>query len=78
MRSRWAREATLGTSWAPRKNQRHISTITGTDLSSMLGLCWTPKSIKLGIDFVIHFVMCVLSPLERLGVDCGAILVPKD
>ena len=33
--------------------------------------------MNLGIDFLIIFVIFVLSPLERFGIDCGAILVSK-
>ena len=51
-------------------------------LGSVLGRFWgpfgTPKSINVGIDFVIYFVMCFLSLLERFGVDVGAILVSKE
>ena len=42
-----------------------------------LGQFGTPKSINIGMDFVIYFVMCCLSLLERFGVDVGATVVSK-
>ena len=66
-----------GDDFGTNKNQRHNTIITGTDLGSISGSFWTPKSINLGIDFVLISVMCFLSPLERFVVDFGAILVSK-
>jgi len=55
---------------------------SGTGLGSILApfwrSFWTPKSIILGIDFVIIFVKRFLLLLERFGVDFGAILVSKE
>ena len=66
-----------GDDFGTNKNQRHNTIITGTDLGSISGSFWTPKSINWGIDFVLISVMCFLSPLERFVVDFGAILESK-
>ena len=66
-----------GDDFGTNKNQRHNTIITGTDLGSISGSFWTPKSMIFDIDFVLIFVMCFLSPLERFGVDFGALLVSK-
>ena len=47
------------------------------DLGSISGSFWNPKSIHLGIDFMIICVMCFLLLLERFGLDFGALLYPK-
>ena len=78
MRSRWALEATLGTTLAPRKINAIARSSPGSVLASFWARFWIPKSINLGIDSMVIFVMCCLLLLVRLGVDFGTLLVSKE
>ena len=50
----------------------------GPILAPFWGPFGIPKSINVEIDFVIYFVLCLLSLSERFGVDFGAIFVSKE
>ena len=67
----------FGDDFGTKKNQHHIMIITGLALGSIWRLFWSPKSMIFDIDFVLIFVMCFLSPLERFVVDFGGILESK-